>query len=443
MAHAEDLLISAVIRENDHVSAAARGITSKFFHLRKEEWRFIERFVQQYRKTPSKAAFLKKFPDFKFYAANDVEHFVDEVKQTHTRVVMSKLIKTSVSQIARGQMEEAIRTLHSGTVNLESELMGSSEDDDVLKGDGWKEAYREVKRKSLLVGSRGMAGIPTGFPTLDERTGGFQPGELWIVAARLGQGKTWTLSKMAAACALAGYRGQYDSLEQSRNQINLRIQTILGHELRMAGRMSTKEEDLVRMSDLVTGTIDLRKYRRFLRNLPGLVDGQLHISDTTRGRVSPMTVAAQIERNKPDIVYIDYLTLMEQTGDDWRATAKLSSEMKQVAQRYQVPIVAAAQINRTGNNGKKGDPPGAENLSYSDAIGQDADGIVTLSQMSDRVVQMKLAKYRHGRDGFLWWNTFQPNTGVYNETDRDNALDMVDEDESSQTPAVGYSTWGK
>ena len=131
-----------------------------------------------------------------------------------------------------------------------------------------------------------------------------------------------------------------------------------------------------------------------------------------------------IERNNPDVVFIDYLTLMD-TGDDWRATANLSGQIKSLAQRYQVPVIVAAQINRSGV-GKE--PPGPEHLSSSDSIGQDADAVVTLKQMSDRVVKMRLAKYRHGKDNEVWWCAFKPNTGHFEEITGDEAQDMINED---------------
>ena len=181
--------------------------------------------------------------------------------------------------------------------------------------------------------------------------------------------------------------------------------------------------------DLMHGkNFDLVAYKRFLKELSGKLDGRLVVDDTSRGRVSPSSIAAQIERNRPDIVFIDYLTLMNAGGDDWRAMAELSGEIKGIAMRYEVPIVAAAQINRMaiGN-----DVPGAEHLAASDAIGQDADAVVTMRQMSQRVIKMKLAKFRHGMDGQAWFNEFSPNTGRFEEINGDDAKDLMDEDRAN------------
>jgi replicative DNA helicase len=171
--------------------------------------------------------------------------------------------------------------------------------------------------------------------------------------------------------------------------------------------------------------VDLLAYKTFLQELKENLSGRFIVNDTSRGRVSPSMIAAQIERNRPDIVFIDYLTLMNGQAGDWQAISNLSGELKGLAMRYSVPIVAAAQINRMGIGD---DLPGAEHLAGADAIGQDADAVVTLAQKSRHVVRMKLAKYRHGQDGMAWWAEFRPNSGTFVEIAGEYAQDLMDQD---------------
>jgi len=116
---------------------------------------------------------------------------------------------------------------------------------------------------------------------------------------------------------------------------------------------------------------------------------------------------------------------MNSQAGDWQAIAGLSAELKGIAMRYGVPIVAAAQINRMAIGS---DVPGAEHLAGADAIGQDADCVVTMKQMSRHIIKMKLAKYRHGSDGQEWFNEFRPNTGCFKEVSGDSAQDIMAED---------------
>jgi len=124
-------------------------------------------------------------------------------------------------------------------------------------------------------------------------------------------------------------------------------------------------------------------------------------------------------------VFIDYLTLMNGQVGDWQAIAALSAELKGIAMRYGIPIIAAAQINRTAIGE---DLPGAEHLAGADAIGQDADAVITMKQVSKHVIKMRLAKYRHGSDGQIWFNEFRPGSGRFVEIDGDTASEIMAED---------------
>ena len=156
--------------------------------------------------------------------------------------------------------------------------------------------YDEVSRRYERAELHGQSGIPTGFATLDGATNGPQPGDYWIVAARLGQGKTWTLLRMACTAVFRGFTVQYDALEQSRAQITMRAHSFLSSDHAMKSFQS---------QDLINGKgFDLKKYKEFLEELKSNLTGKLIVNDTSRGRVTPATIAAQIERNKPDIVFM-------------------------------------------------------------------------------------------------------------------------------------------
>lgn len=419
--HPEVLLISAVIRNQDHLTPMANGITSSFFHAYEDEWLWIEDYTSRHRRAPSREAFLNKFPSFTLKKADDVAHFCDEVRTAHAQAEMSTLIQDALDSMKNGDVKAAIRAMHSRTVEIEARLDGMAHDADIIGNYG--DVLREVERRSERATQYGMAGIPTGFPTLDDRTGGPGPGHVWVVAARLGQGKTWSLVRMAAAACFSGFTIQYDALEQSRSEIAMRVHTFMSSEF---GQQVFKNLDLAQGRNF-----DMREYREFLAEMRTRVQGKFHVADTTRGRVSPMTIAAQIERNKPDAVFLDYLTLMD-TGnsEDWKGVAKLSASLKQVATQYGVPIIAAAQLNRSAAAGR--DLAGPEALAESDAIGRDADAVITMRQISKRVIAMKLAKFRHGRDGFTWYTTFTPNTGHFEEVTLDAARDIEAEDKDME-----------
>lgn len=385
------------------------------FHAYPDEWDWLERYIAKNKRAPSKPAFKNHFPGFRLLAVDDVEHFCEEVRRAHIKHELTEVIQDAVNELSVGDEDSALRVLHSGTIRVSGVLSGMAGDSDIIQH--YEDVYDEARRRMERVAASGMAGIPTGFTTLDERTGGPQPGDLWIVGARLGEAKTWTLVKMATAAAMAGMTVQYDALEQSRAQIGMRLHSFL------AG----SGKDLFKHSNLMQGKdFSLLAYKKFLRELKSNMTGRIHVSDTTRGKVSPLTIAAQIERNKPDVVLIDYLTLMQQSGDrDWRSIADLSGELKTVATAYGVPIIGAAQLNRQSGLGKD---PGPEALAQGDSLGQDADVVIINKKLSRRCYVSKLAKNRNGRDGFRWYSHLEPDRGIFKEVTYDQMQDLKDED---------------
>lgn len=364
----------------------------------------------------------------KLLAVDDVAYAIDEARKAHLESSIVNLIGKVTNELGQkgADTDKIIGMLSSGITSIQNEVAGEHPELDLATD--WESVYEHVRDTAARTKAAGLAGVPTGFKTLDEVTGGIQAGELWVVAARLGQGKTWTLLRMAATALCSGARVQFDAMEQSRMQIALRIHTLLSGD---------HGKTVFGAADLRTGgNINLIQYKKFVRDqLPKMVNGTgaLLINDTSRGRVTPASVAAQIERNNPTVVYLDYITLMasnESGGkagarEQWQQIASISAELKGIALQYEVGIVAAAQINRMGIGREV---PDVSALSGSDAIGHDADAVITMRRESDRVMKMKLAKYRHGQDKQQWYCSFKTNSGVYQEIDKDVALDMINED---------------
>jgi replicative DNA helicase len=416
MANPEQLLISAIVRTGNHLTPASSGITSKFFHAFDEEYKWIERYISKHKRAPSRAAFQSTFPKFSLKKADDVAFFCEEVRKSHVQARLTAAIQDVIGDIEDGHLDTAIRTLHHQTLDIESQMAGISGDADIIEH--WEPTHAEVMRRMARQKQFGQAGLPTGFPTLDERTGGPQGGQVWVIAARLGQGKTWSLVRMAAAACFSGFNIQYDALEQSRAEIAMRVHTFASSEY---------GKEVFRNLDLAQGrNFSPRSYKEFLQGLKGHVKGKFHVADTSSGGISPLTIAAQIERNRPHGLYLDYITLMDTEEDGWQGVSKLSKALHNMAQLYEIPIIAAAQLNRNAAAGKE--LSGPENLAEADAIGRDADAVVTMRQLSKRVIAMKLAKYRHGPDGYTWYTKFLPNTGHFEEVTLDEALDIQAED---------------
>lgn len=414
----ELLLISSVLREDKLGYAVKHNTTSDLFHVAHEEWRWLESYYQQYRKTPTKAAFLNQYPDFRLKRVDDTEMYVDEVKKSHGRYELTELIRDSADGIADGNIDKVISDLHSKVLSIGT-AMGTVKDVDVIQD--WTDIYESAERRQREFNTNGIAGVPTGFSTLDKRTGGLQEGQVWIVAARLGEGKSWFLNQMATAAILAGHNVHFAALEMQRDEVSFRI-----HNL-----MSKHKGDgaIFQAQGLAQGQgVDLKKYKTFLQTMSATMSNRLTVSDV-RG-IGIGEIISQIERHQPRVYFLDYLTLAKMSGEGgWKEIGNFTKQLKDAAGRYGCTIVAAAQLNREGT-GKL--PPEAHTLAESDSIGQDADAVITMKKRSDRVIHSRLAKFRGGKGSYLWWNKFDPSTGDFHEVPKMEAEDLMDADADAQ-----------
>ena len=235
-----------------------------------------------------------------------------------------------------------------------------------------------------------------GAKTLTTITGGITPGSLMYVAARLGVGKSWRLCVMALAAAMHGVRVSYYSLEMPRQQIRDRLRALV------AAQGLTMDEWSARYD----GTVDIYD--------PSIT--------------GPLT-ATQVAANHADggLAIIDYIGLMRAANgsraiDDWRNAASISNQLKEIALEHSIPIISAAQINREGAKASGGAK--ADHLAQSDALGQDADILLIVTEHSTGSHLNTLAKWRHGTHGQRWFSRFDPSAGDFGYLTPEQANDL-------------------
>lgn len=388
------------------------------FHGYREHYEWIENYIAQYGRTPSVGAFYTAFEDARLKKVDDVEHYCEMVRENHSSIVLRNGLNSVVAKLKAGDIKSAIQQLSSASVAAEASFLGHGSDGDIFRD--YRDIKEEVLRRKKKTKQTGFAGIPTGFPTLDELTSGIQPGWFVVITARTGVGKTRSLIRMACAAAFSGYAVQYDALEQNRPEIAMQVHAFASSEF---GQEVFKSLDLAQGKGFETGD-----YLKFLQNLKTTVQGKMHVADTTRGPITQPTMCAQIERNKADVLFLDYLTLVEGV-EDHQSAGNLSSSLKRMASKYQIPVITAAQINRQGI-GKE--IQGTDNIGVSDKIGQDADLVINAQQFCRRVIIMRVVKYRHGPSGSIFYLKFDPNQGVMEEITYDEAMDLRDEDNDKE-----------
>ncbi len=216
-----------------------------------------------------------------------------------------------------------------------------------------------------------IPGLPTGLPDLDRNILGLNKGELILIAARPGMGKTSIALNIAMHVAKTIDKTvAVFSLEMSREQLVSRL---------LAG------EGLVPSQNMLTGQLNTEEWRRIASAAQVLSATDMRIDDNPTLSVSDMN--AQCRRvNNLGLVVIDYLQLMQSAGGDSRSYAgenrqqvvsDISRMLKIMAKELNVPVICLSQLSRASES-RPNKRPVLSDLRESGAIEQDADVVIGL-----------------------------------------------------------------
>lgn len=415
----EQLLISSVLRESAFALAVQQGIDQKHFTSRLAEWTFLEDYYAKYRRTPSRQVFKASFPDFAIKPVTDVEYYADELKRHYTRRLLTASMKDVADFITDGDITTAIDRMREGVLMVATEAMPGDDGDIFSKHD---DVLEEIIERKKRFDATGTSGVPTGIALIDEHTGGMGPSEHWIVAARQGAGKSWLLQSISARATMAGYNAYFAALEQTRAQVSMRIYSMMSNSI---------GKDVFRSEDLMRGkNYDIAKFTAFMREMKSEQQkrgfGQLVVADSMNSKISPLSLQAQIDKYDPDVVFIDYIQLMNQNrGMGPAGLAQVTEEITAITNQKAIPIVSASQLNR---DSVTSGTVGTENLSGSDQLGNDATVVLVLKQLSPSVAYLKNVKSRYGVTGWGSHLEFRPDEGVCDAISEERALDLIDDD---------------
>ena len=263
--------------------------------------------------------------------------------------------------------------------------------------------FEEVQRwHDISTGGLQLTGTPSGFADLDEITGGFQPGNLIIIAARPSMGKSALVTNIAENVALHPDTGRKKavalfSLEMSESELAQRF---------VASQASIKGDDL-RKGRLK----DERKWKKVLETAGRFEHAPLYVDDSSDiGMLEIRAKARRLHQQHPlGMVIVDYLQLMRpdgRTDNRVEQVGAMSRGLKILARELDVPVIALSQLSR-GVESRTDKRPMLSDLRDSGNIEQDADLVCFIyrdeyyDKESEAVGEAELiiAKHRNGSLG--------------------------------------------
>ena len=339
-------------------------------------------------------------------SAANIEYYV--------RILQQKSIQRNIIEASYGILKEAFDP----TCEVDRLINESQEKIYEAANSGIKKDFvhvsdavnRSMDRIGEFQKHVGLSGVPSGFPSLDEITLGWQKGNLIIIGARPSVGKTAFALNMARNAAVDFHRPTaFFSLEMT--------------DIELTDRLLAAESGIP--SDKLKGRHKLnnKEWGQLERSLANLVKAPLYIDETPCLHINEFkSKALRLKREKGiEVIFVDYLGLMDATVGAYGTVAQvqkiteISKQLKATAKELQIPIIALSQLNRNpmGRQGSNGRPI-LSDLRDSGSIEQDADLVLFVhrpgmyglddSQGAYSQAEIIIAKNRAGKVGTIAMN---------------------------------------
>ncbi|MCI1593648.1 DnaB-like helicase C-terminal domain-containing protein [Heyndrickxia oleronia] len=264
-------------------------------------------------------------------------------------------------------------------------------------------------------------GVTTGIKKLDLMTGGFQGGEVTIVAGRPSMGKTDVMLHFAKISGWAGFLPLVFSLEMPEKLITSRLMASTGGfnraKMRDPKRMLTQTQKK-KWSDVI-GDLDETNLQIF--------DGAGQTVAEMRAKTRKLM--HEFPSKKP-VVFIDYLTLIQANefygGNPHLQVTEISKALKTMAKDFDCPVICLAQLNRSVET-RANKRPMMSDIRESGSVEQDADIILFLyreayydKDSEDHSLEMIVSKNRNGPVGTIKVN-YNEHTGAIEDRKEQNS----------------------
>ena len=257
-------------------------------------------------------------------------------------------------------------------------------------------AIDKIEYASHIKGN--VTGLSTGFTDLDNRTAGFQPSDLILIAARPSMGKTALVLNIAQHMTLKENRcTAIFSLEMSKEQLTNRLFSMESH---------------VDAQKIRTGDLTEQEWGDLIESAGIIGESRLIIDDTPA--ISVPQMRSKCRRYKMEfgmeMVIVDYLQLMSGSGRSGESRQQeisdISRSLKALARELNVPVVALSQLSRAVES-RPNHRPMLSDLRESGAIEQDADVVMFIyrddyynpDSEKKGVAEIIIAKQRNGPIG--------------------------------------------
>jgi replicative DNA helicase len=382
MSDLEAKVLSAVLKDKQiHVLFQANPDT--LFRTHKDVWDFVKNYYEQNSTVPTQSLLVEKFRDFEPVGEiGTTKHHLEELRTQFLEDHLRNALMTSAKQLNEHQPIEALNSIISKTSDLKR-ISSDVRDIDATDVEDASAHFIHIKELS----EKGIHGVRTNLAGFDNYLpGGIAPGQFGILLAYPAIGKSWLAIFMAVQAWKAGKKPLIVSLEMTEKEVRNRVYTIMAE-----GYFSHRK--------LSAGLIDIEGFENWAKqNLKDKPPFYI-ISNDGLADVSPSVIRGKIDQYSPDVVFVDYIQLMNSNQGNDNEVVKIkniSRELKVLAISSQVPIVAIASAtpdDATDMNSV----PSLGQVAWSKQLAYDADWVLALGRATgSTILECIFRKNRHG-----------------------------------------------
>ena len=410
-------VVSALLSDVKLIDTLHEIIHKKFFESEANKWIIGEilEYYNQYKGVPTLDVFKVEIskidnPSIKKTVVDQLKLIYTAVGDTDLQYVKNEFSAFCINQNIKEAIVQSVDLLKAGNYDRIKDLVDKALKVGVESDLGhdylldYENRIEDINRSTT----------PTDWDAINEiMDGGLGPGELGVIVAPSGVGKTWVLAALGAAAVKAGKSVVHYSMELSEHYVGQRYDTVF---------TNIPSADLKDRKDDVKDKIRKLKGRLLIKYFP------------PKG-VSSKKIEAHLEKmiaagNKPDLVILDYADLLlshsNKSDSTYGEQGGVYIELRGLGGELGIPIWTASQTNRTGIDAEVIE---ADKIADSYAKVMNADFIMSLSRKSkdklNNTARIHIMKNRFGQDGITFPAKMDTNKGileVYTATSSDGII---------------------
>ena len=397
-------VVSNLVTDRPFLEQVSDILETKYFESDTNKWvvDVTRKYFSKYKNTPTTDFFkteIQKITDkalqqnvltqlkavYAQQSGGDSEWVKNEFVTFCKNQNFKNVILTSVDLLQTGQFDKIEKLVRDAVKVGQTNDLGLDYKEDI------EVRFEEVNRRT----------VKTNWDVIDDLTdGGLGPGELGVIVAPSGVGKTWVLCHIGAEAVRQGKNVLHYTLELTQNYVGQRYDTIF---------TGIPSSDLKENKDQIRDKVDKLK-------------GGLMIKYYPPKGITANTIAAHIDmvrstKFQPDLIIIDYADLLvsvnSKNNSDYQEQGGIYIDLRAMGGEYQIPIWTASQTNRSAI---ESDVIHADKIADSYAKVMNADLIISVSRKdTDKLndtARFHVMKNRFGQDGLTFPSKMNTNKGI-------------------------------